>query len=101
MKIAPKKISQRLMKRYMELKDLADEFEKTKKEIVELAKKGLSCQPGPFSCHLETITTTSVSWKTEFIKVTSAEAAVELTDSYKGNSSRSTLSVMHRDQVTS
>lgn len=42
-------ISQQKMRQYLELKDMVEEFEIVKKELIELALKGYKCQRGPLT----------------------------------------------------
>lgn len=95
--LAPKTISQHKLKRYSELAPLVKEFEDLKKEIKELAVAGLPCQPGRFSCKVDTVVTTSIPWKTEFVRVAGQDEADRVAETYKGNSQRQTLVVTDRD----
>ena len=93
-----KTISQHKLKRYRELEALVEEHKQLKEEILGLAESGLPCQPGRFSCSVKITSSTSVPWKTEYIRVTSEHHAELLLAENKGNSPRRSLVVTDRDE---
>lgn len=66
--IKPKSISQSKLARYYELLQISSELESLRKEIIEMALQGLTCQPGRFSCRIKTTTARRPKWKDEFVR---------------------------------
>jgi len=99
-KLLPKSISQHKLRRYAELSPLVKEHEDLKEEIKDMAAEGLPCQPGRFSCRVETKPHTSIAWKTLFIESVGQGPADQISAREKGNSSRRSLVVTDRENPT-
>lgn len=60
-----KTIPQAKLARYYELKQLTEEMDALKEEILLMAQNGLPCQPGRYACAIDTNSRVSPKWKEE------------------------------------
>lgn len=100
-KLTPKSISQPKLARLYELKQLVDEYNELKGEVVNLLKQGLPCAPGRYMASLKVESFTSIPWKDEYIKVAGEDEAENVARRYKGNSERNKFSIVDRDNPVS
>lgn len=90
-------ITQAMLEKYLRLEAANKEFEELKKELVQKLKDGHQIQNGKFVASIKKGERRSVSWKDEFVKVTSPERAEEIINKTP-YSTTYTLIVVNREE---